>query len=70
MTDGTGFSIDCGTCVMRDTDACKDCVVTAILDRPKGAVVFDAVEERAIRAMGRAGLLPLVRFQQSETEAS
>lgn len=70
MSDISGFSIDCGSCVMRATDACSDCVVTAILDRPGGAVVFDAAEERAIRTMATAGLLPIVRFQQSQTEAS
>lgn len=67
MEDG-GFVIDCGTCAMRDTGACADCVVGAILDRPEGAVVFDAAEERAIRTMATAGLLPLVRYTP-ESEA-
>lgn len=57
-----GLVIDCGTCIMRNTDACNGCVVTFILDRAEGAVVFDAAEERAIRAMTGAGLLPLVRY--------
>lgn len=57
------FQIDCGTCVMRETDACRDCVVMAIVDPPQGALVFDAAEERAIRAMAKAGLLPLVKYR-------
>lgn len=61
-----GLVIDCNACAMRDTDACRDCVVSYLLDRPEGGVVFDAAEERAIRAMGRAGLLPLVRFRPKE----
>lgn len=66
MTDlgDSGFSIDCGTCIMRDTDACSGCVVTFILDRPDGAIVFDADEERAIRAMSAAGLLPISRYRR------
>lgn len=62
--EGLGMIIDCETCVMRNTDACKDCVVSCILDDPGGAIVFDADEERALRAMGRAGLLPLIRWQE------
>lgn len=57
------LDIDCDSCAMQHTDACADCVVTHILDRPEGAVVFDADEERAIRAMSRAGLLPIVRWR-------
>lgn len=63
MTGTPGYSIDCGTCVMRDTDACGDCVVMAIVNPPEGAIVFDAAEERAIRAMATAGLLPLVKYR-------
>jgi hypothetical protein len=53
---------------MQNTDACKDCLVTFLLDRPDGAVVFDAAEERALREMNKAGLLPPVQWQgRSET---
>lgn len=62
-SDGTGFHIDCGTCTMRDTDACGDCVVMAIVNPPRGAIVFDAAEQRAIRTMAKAGLLPLVKYR-------
>ena len=61
--DLTGMLISCDDCRMQGTEACADCVVTYILDRDDGAVVFDAAEERAIRAMGRAGLLPEVRYE-------
>lgn len=54
--------IDCDCCVMRDTDACKDCIVTFLLDRPEGAVIFDVAEERAIRALQEGGLAPTTRF--------
>lgn len=56
--------LDCDSCAMQGTDACDDCVVTFILDRRDGAVVFDAAEERAMRSLGRAGLVPDVRFRR------
>lgn len=54
--------IDCDECVMRDTGACDECVVTALLDRPAGAVVLDVAEERALRVLHDAGLAPRNRF--------
>ena len=54
--------IDCGECVMAGTDACEDCVVTFIVERDPGdAVVIDADEERALRALGETGLVPRLR---------
>lgn len=64
--EGSWLELDCGTCAMKDTDACDDCVVSYILRRPEGAVVYDAVEERAVRTMARAGLLPLPRWQPKQ----
>lgn len=47
---------------MQETDACKDCVVTFLCDRaPEDAVVFDVAEERALRMLGRSGLVPPLR---------
>ena len=57
-------TIDCDRCVLRDSDACGDCVVTFLLDRePDDAVVIDADEARAMRLLERAGLLPSLRFE-------
>lgn len=55
--------IDCDDCVMKATDACSDCIVTYLLDRPEGAVVFDAAEERALRVLSAGGLTAENRFQ-------
>jgi hypothetical protein len=56
------LTIDCEGCVMHGTDACSDCVVTFICDRaPQDAVVFDVAEERALRLLGRSGLVPPIR---------
>jgi hypothetical protein len=54
--------IDCDDCAMQDTSACGDCVVTFICSREPGeAVVVDVEEERALRMLGTAGLLPRLR---------
>jgi hypothetical protein len=58
----SGLVIDCTNCPNRTENACVDCLVAYILDRPEGAIVFDAAEERAIRALRDGGLLPDVRF--------
>lgn len=56
------FSIDCADCVMRDTVVCDDCVVTFICGRdPDDAVVLDLAEERALRLLGEAGVVPRLR---------
>jgi hypothetical protein len=55
-------TIDCGDCVMAGTAACEDCVVTFITSREPGeAVLVDADEERALRALGDRGLVPRLR---------
>ncbi len=56
--------IDCADCSMRATDVCSDCVVTFVCDRPSGeAVVFDMAEQRAVRLLSGAGLLPELRHR-------
>jgi hypothetical protein len=56
--------IDCDECRMQHTSACDDCVVTFIIERePDHAVVIDLQEERAVRALQDAGLVPVLRYQ-------
>ena len=56
--------LDCDDCVMKDSDACKECVVSYLVDRPEGAIVLDHEEERALRSLSDGGLLPEVRFKK------
>jgi hypothetical protein len=53
--------IDCDTCAVRDL-ACGDCVVTALLNAPSGAVELDSAEELALGALAGGGLLPPLRL--------
>lgn len=56
------LTIDCDDCRMQHTDACADCVVSFVCGREPGdALVIDADEERAVRLLGRAGLVPGLR---------
>ena len=58
----TSLTISCDECAMQSTAACDDCVVTFICERdPDEAIVFDAAEERALRMLGGAGLVPRLR---------
>lgn len=58
------LTIDCAHCEMAATPACDDCVVSFICGRePEDAVVIDAAEERAVRLLGRAGLVPALRHR-------
>jgi hypothetical protein len=57
------LTIDCEECVMEGTGACDDCVVSYIVGRePGAAVVIDADEERAVRLLAGAGLVPTLRL--------
>lgn len=55
--------IDCDDCVLDGTDACADCIVTFMLDRPPGPVVLALDEARALRTLESAGLAPPSRFR-------
>lgn len=61
--------IDCDECLMQATDACRDCVVTHILGREPGhAVVLDLDQERALRSLSDAGLVPGLLHLPRSTE--
>lgn len=58
------FTIDCDTCVLRDSDSCRDCVVTFLCDGASPQpVVVDLAEARAMRVLGDAGLAPPLRYR-------
>jgi hypothetical protein len=54
--------IECQGCAMQGTDQCQDCVVSFILEREEGAVVVSAEEARALRRLGEAGLVTVLRL--------
>jgi hypothetical protein len=61
----SSFVVSCDECVMRGTETCDDCIVTFLCERdPDEAVVIDAFEERALRLLNRAGLLPPLQHRR------
>lgn len=63
--------ISCDSCAMQHTDHCRDCVVMAVVEpapRP-GGIVVDADEERALRELARAGLIPEIRMRRRRHSA-
>lgn len=60
----TSFTISCNDCAMQATAVCDDCVVTYLCARePDDAVTIDLVEQRAVRLLADAGLVPRLRHQ-------
>jgi hypothetical protein len=58
----TSFTISCDDCPMQATTACDGCLVTFICDREPGdAIMIDVAEQRALRYLGRSGLIPPLR---------
>ncbi len=57
--------IQCSSCAMQHTAHCDDCVVRALLEPAarRSGVVVDAEEERALRELARAGLIPEIRMR-------
>jgi hypothetical protein len=53
--------IDCETCIA-PAHACRDCVVTMLLDRTPAPVELDDAEEAAIATLVDAGLVPPLRL--------
>jgi hypothetical protein len=53
------LTINCDECVMRNTEACDDCVVSFVVGREPGeALVIDVEEERAASRRGVASSAP------------
>jgi hypothetical protein len=64
-TSGT-LTISCDTCIMRATVACDDCMVTALYGMTEHqAVVLDLAEQRAVRLLVDAGMVPALRHREA-----
>ena len=60
------LTISCDTCERQFSDWCRDCVVTALCDHPQhDAVVLDLAEERAVRLLAAAGLIPGIQHREA-----
>ena len=62
----TVLMISCDTCVVRDTEACGDCMMSVLCPdtgAEPGAVVISLQELRDIRLLADAGLVPTLRHR-------
>lgn len=57
--------IDCDRCAMSETDACKDCVVAALVGHG-GILELADTERHAIDALSRVGLISPIRLVEHE----
>lgn len=57
-----GVLIDCDQCVMQDTDACDDCIVTALLAPSGGVIDVSGAEATALRNLAEAGMVAPLRL--------
>jgi hypothetical protein len=56
--------ISCDDCAMQCTSACDDCVVSYLLRQDdEEPLVLDRAEERAVRLLAKAGMIPELQYQ-------
>ncbi|MEN8040339.1 MAG: hypothetical protein ABFR95_02445 [Actinomycetota bacterium] len=58
--------IDCGTCHMAETNACSDCIVSALVDED-GILELAEAERVAIYSMSRVGLVSPIRLVSDDS---
>lgn len=62
--NGGSLSISCDDCSMQCTSACDDCVVTFLVGQDDDeALVLDLDQARAVRLLGKAGLVPDLKYR-------
>jgi hypothetical protein len=55
--------IECGRCEMYQSEHCADCLVTALLHPPAGAIEIDDELDSSLQALSGAGLIPVLKFR-------
>lgn len=60
--------IDCNQCAMQHTNACNDCVVTALFEI--GPVELDEREMTALENLADQGLVPKLRLIPTDRKVS
>jgi hypothetical protein len=61
--------IECDRCVMRDI-ACSDCVVTVLLSMPGPDSELAEAEQRALKVLADARMIPPLRLRAALPRAS
>lgn len=61
--------IECGRCVMVNTEACDDCVVSVLVGET-GILALAEEETRALEAMSRVGLVSPIRLIEGDDRSA
>jgi hypothetical protein len=61
--------INCDDCQMQGTHRCDDCLVTALLHPPEGAVEIPDELGTSLGALSGEGLVPVLRFRPRDDES-
>ncbi len=54
--------IDCDQCALRDSRACRDCVVASLLSHVAGPIEMDDDQAEALDILAEHGLVPELRL--------
>ena len=59
--------IACDDCAMQCTSTCDDCIVTFVLraDDEHTTLTLDVAEERAVRLLVQAGMIPALQYREA-----
>ena len=55
--------IECASCEMYRSEHCDDCLVTALLHPPNGAIDIDEDLDDSLGTLSGAGLIPVLKFR-------
>jgi hypothetical protein len=59
--------VDCDGCAGNGTSACADCVISHVLaGEAPVRLTLESADERAVRLLAKAGLVPDLRFESVE----
>ena len=57
--------IDCDLCDYSGSSTCDDCLVTYLCRPDRNSVVIELADIRALRKLGRSGLIPELKLRKS-----
>lgn len=63
--DEESLLIDCDLCEYSGSETCNDCLITYLCRPDRNSVVIELSDIRALRTLGRSGLVPRLRLQKS-----
>lgn len=63
--DEASLLIDCDLCEYSGSETCNDCLITYLCRPDRNSVVIELSDIRALRTLGRSGLVPRLKLQKS-----